>query len=391
MLPRILGAMLAGALLLTVNVPAGASAFADADATDIETAILSSFLEYPEPGLALAGSAGYYSALDRIAKLQYSQDAEAELGVAEPDQAGETAPDSAELAQIVRAKLKQEHIIAVQSQPAKPVNRFADFTTVPATPSAARFFNTIFPWAFGEAKSNGPEWLTRTELRLSLDGTLKPLYSLNTIQPLWTNQPTDLLFWQSRVSADSTGTTPTLNVGAGYRKLLDGQSRLLGVNGFYDYSYDTDRSRAGVGLEFFAGQLETRLNGYFVLNGGLRRLPGDSSGQGNVAAGYDLKIGGPLPEMPWLTLYASKQVYFHERSADVATLQFRTGLRLTPHFSVKLGYAVNPVVESVLFNYTFGPSSLPSLKTYQQQQENAAMGAKLLQSVQRDNTIHIEK
>ena len=329
-----------------------------------------------------SGPMTFYASFNRLGLAPYASDFD-------PDPLADEAPDRI-LGQLdaAAANALADNSGSV-NVPSYDANRFADCAAGSETPGAAKFFNTLFPVMLSQAKNRGPVWFTRTDLNLSLTSTYKPLYVLSTIQPFQFNEQSDLLFWQSQLSTDSTGTTHTLNLGAGYRKLLGSQNRLIGFNGFYDYSRDKDLARASLGMEYFIGQLETRLNGYFSLPGAGPSSAGQTSPEW-VASGYDLKIGGPLPDLPWLTLYATSQVYFHDTAADEVIFQLQTGMRLTPHCSLKAGYALDTTVISVTFNYTFRPTSLPTMQTYKNGPNDIKVGGKLFQKVQRDNTIHTQ-
>ena len=76
--------------------------------------------------------------------------------------------------------------------------------------------------------AKGKPWMRRTTLSFQFQEGWKPLYSVETVQPLghYDNSSRDVWFMQQRISrASDTGTT--LNVGVGYRRISKDDRRLL--------------------------------------------------------------------------------------------------------------------------------------------------------------------
>ena len=102
--------------------------------------------------------------------------------------------------------------------------------------------------------AKGKPWMRRTTLSFQFQEGWKPLYSVETVQPLghYDDKSRDVWFTQQRISrASDIGTT--LNVGVGYRRISKDDRRLYGAHLFYDYRFLRHHDRLSVGLAVFKG------------------------------------------------------------------------------------------------------------------------------------------
>lgn len=250
------------------------------------------------------------------------------------------------------------------------------------------------------AKSQGPAWLKTTDIHLTFTENYQPEYALETFQPLGkAGENGTLFFWQGRYANQNDHYAA--NLGLGWRKLAADQSRIIGVNLFYDYGFEYSLSRAGLGLEYLGKLAEHRLNCYIPISGD--KLIGESETDGGLlssyvraVAGFDYELGTSLAGAPWLKLYASGFYYDYQYNPTETGYRLRAAMRLTPSFSTELGYFQSNLGNGgyygkVLFQLAESPA--PSLffdGNRPKDGQKSDLSAKLLQKVERDNNIRTE-
>lgn len=186
--------------------------------------------------------------------------------------------------------------------------------------------------------AKGKPWMRRTTLSFQFQEGWKPLYSVETIQPLghYDEKSRDVWFTQQRISrASDIGTT--LNVGVGYRRISKDDRRLYGAHLFYDYRFLRHHDRLSGGLEYMSGESEFRFNWYGsasderVLDANLHTLE-------RVANGYTLEYGKTFKNARWARVYVEGYHWNQERQADKNGLRVGSELQLTPRVSIDMGY-----------------------------------------------------
>lgn len=153
---------------------------------------------------------------------------------------------------------------------------------------------------------DAPDWLKRTDISVEGITSGKPTWSVETIQPLYQTPKslTDTVFFQGRWGRRDGD--DTLNLGLGYRRLLDDKSWLLGVNTFYDMTRQDSHRRVGLGLEAIGRYVTLRTN-YYDGQSGVRTVStaGGSSTTEKALDGVDYEIETPVPYAPWLRFSAA--------------------------------------------------------------------------------------
>ena len=186
--------------------------------------------------------------------------------------------------------------------------------------------------------AKGKPWMRRTTLSFQFQEGWKPLYSVETVQPLghYDEKSRDVWFTQQRISrASDIGTT--LNVGVGYRRISKDDRRLYGAHLFYDHRFLHHHDRLSGGLEYMSGESEFRFNWYGsasderVLDANLHNLE-------RVANGYTLEYGKTFKNARWARVYVEGYHWNQERQADKNGLRVGSELQLTPRVSVDMGY-----------------------------------------------------
>ena len=241
--------------------------------------------------------------------------------------------------------------------------------------------------------AKGKPWMRRTTLSFQFQEGWKPLYSVETVQPLghYDDKSRDVWFTQQRISrASDIGTT--LNVGVGYRRISKDDRRLYGAHLFYDHRFLRHHDRLSGGLEYMSGESEFRFNWYGsasderVLDANLHTLE-------RVANGYTLEYGKTFKDARWARVYVEGYHWNQERQADKNGLRVGSELQLTPRVSVDMGYN-KPEHNSggAYGKITFRLAGSPVAWYGGKHSVEGAMSvrSKMLSLVRRHNTIWVE-
>ena len=241
--------------------------------------------------------------------------------------------------------------------------------------------------------AKGKPWMRRTTLSFQFQEGWKPLYSVETVQPLghYDEKSRDVWFTQQRISrASDIGTT--LNVGIGYRRISKDDRRLYGAHLFYDHRFLRHHDRLSGGLEYMSGESEFRFNWYCsasderVLDANLHTLE-------RVANGYTLEYGKTFKNARWARVYVEGYHWNQERHADKNGLRVGSELQLTPRVSVDMGYN-KPEHNSggAYGKITFRLAGFPVAWYGGKHSVEGAMSvrSKMLSLVRRHNTIWVE-
>ena len=241
--------------------------------------------------------------------------------------------------------------------------------------------------------AKGKPWMRRTTLSFQFQEGWKPLYSVETVQPLghYDDRSRDVWFTQQRISrASDIGTT--LNVGVGYRRISKDDRRLYGAHLFYDHRFLRHHDRLSGGLEYMSDESEFRFNWYGsasderVLDANLHTLE-------RVANGYTLEYGKTFKNARWARVYVEGYHWNQERQADKNGLRVGSELQLTPRVSVDMGYN-KPEHNSggAYGKITFRLAGSPVAWYGGKHSVEGAMSvrSKMLSLVRRHNTIWVE-
>ncbi len=264
---------------------------------------------------------------------------------------------------------------------------------------ALNYGNHLMGGYLEKGKEKGPSWLKTTDLKLRFGNDGKPVYSLETLQPLKKGVGvTPYWFVQGRYAQESDENA-TANIGLVSRKLSTDQTRLFGVNTFYDYRFRNDLQRIGLGAEYFDKRAEYRLNWYHPLSGD--RLTGRSyladgilSSYVRAVEGVDFEGGTSFVNAPWLKFYLGGYYYDNKHNDDQEGYKLRSTMQLTPRLNLELGYQASNRNDSIqgTIKYQFADNVSSALwgGSPEQQTKPDDMNEKLWQKVERDNTIKTE-
>ena len=278
--------------------------------------------------------------------------------------------------------------LVMDRQESKTV-QYSDVDAVNRAINAVAMSN-VFNAMYG---AKGKPWMRRTTLSFQFQEGWKPLYSVETVQPLghYDDKLRDVWFTQQRISrASDIGTT--LNVGVGYRRISKDNRRLYGAHLFYDHRFLRHHDRLSGGLEYMSGESEFRFNWYGsasderVLDANLHTLE-------RVANGYTLEYGKTFKNARWARVYVEGYHWNQERQADKNGLRVGSELQLTPRVSIDMGYN-KPEHNSggAYGKITFRLAGSPVAWYGGKHSVEGAMSvrSKMLSLVRRHNTIWVE-
>lgn len=241
--------------------------------------------------------------------------------------------------------------------------------------------------------SKGKPWMRRTTLSFQFQEGWKPLYSVETVQPLGHYDTTsrDVWFTQQRISrASDIGTT--LNVGAGYRRISKDDRHLYGAHLFYDHRFLRHHDRLSAGLEYMSGESEFRFNWYGaasderVLDANLHTLE-------RVSNGYTIEYGKTFKNARWARVYLEGYHWDQERQADKNGFRIGSEMQLTPRVSIDMGYnkpehSSGGAYGKITFRLAGAPMAWYGGKHHLE--ERVTVRDKMLNLVRRHNTVWVE-
>lgn len=239
---------------------------------------------------------------------------------------------------------------------------------------------------------NAKDWMKRTELQLYFRDNWKPVYSLETIQPLYEND-LSTVFTQFRL-ANTSDIGTTANIGFGYRRTNREETNLYGGNIFYDHGFKEGHARIGVGLEYFSGYNEFRANAYLPVSGE-KEVDRVNHIFEKALSGYDVEYGVTLPKAQWAKFYVQGFVWDYKHDDDAKGCRIATELQLTPNISAELGYVKESGQSGekyVKFMYNLAGKDI-SLFGHRKKNKplKLVMRDKRLQKVRRENDIRVER
>ncbi len=127
------------------------------------------------------------------------------------------------------------------------------------------------------------------ELNVEVQEHLKPTFGITNVNKI-SEDANSVLFNQN--SASFHNDDQTVNLGIGYRKLINSDKILLGANIFFDYSFDDAHQRNGIGLEAISSVFDIRGN-YYDATSGIQDISAGISEE--AMDGFDLRLDYHLP------------------------------------------------------------------------------------------------
>jgi len=182
-----------------------------------------------------------------------------------------------------------------------------------------------------------PDWLRRTDISVDLQNDTKPVWSIESIQPLYQSaDDTHTAFWQGRL-AHGDG-DETLNLGLGYRYLTAEESWLLGGNAWYDVTREHNHMRYGLGLEALGRYADFRFNLYEATSD-IKVVHTEINSEITEEAldGWDLRAEFPVPYAPWARVSWTQFDWDRTDAENIAGNSVGLRVNLTGNLEVELG------------------------------------------------------
>lgn len=234
-----------------------------------------------------------------------------------------------------------------------------------------------------------PDWLKRTALQIRFMEDYKPSYMIESVQPIHSFTPgIDSLFTQ--LSAKARGGAQTFNAGVGYRSII-ASAFILGVNAFYDYTTYNGHQRAGAGIEILGVDFEGRANSYLRASGPKET---GSNVVERVMTGFDIEAGGRL--LPWqlidrLRVYAGYQRFNGEYGADIQDYSIRMAYPVSRYVEIEAKALKDKDADEKFYIQINTGLGVGETRRLANTDSTAALRKKLLQPVERENDIIIER
>lgn len=164
--------------------------------------------------------------------------------------------------------------------------------------------------------STWDDWKMRTEVAVEAEKGKKPLYFIETTQPLYrAADRQNTLLMQVRASDEErfNDRRNTFNLGLGYRKLLADNSAMGGLKMFYDFESKYHMHRWSVGGDMSWNVFDLYANQYHGLGGWKHTSDGGSE---KSLSGYDVDLAAQIPFMPWAKAHIMRYKWNKELAAE---------------------------------------------------------------------------
>jgi adhesin/invasin len=127
------------------------------------------------------------------------------------------------------------------------------------------------------------------ELDIQVQEKTKPTFSLSNVNKLSENA-NSAFFNQNTISIHNND--QTVNLGLGYRNLINDDKMMLGANVFLDYSFDNEHQRNGAGIEAISSVFDLRAN-YYDATSGIQTVSALTTEE--AMDGWDARLDYHLP------------------------------------------------------------------------------------------------
>jgi adhesin/invasin len=269
-----------------------------------------------------------------------------------------------------------------------------DGSVLKSAPQAGAFFS----YFGGEL----PEWMKRFEVNWNFFDTNKSEQSVLTVQPLYQSyDKRETIFIQASAFhyALYGDYRWTGNLGLGYRRLLAGNTVMLGANAFFDNEFTYNHRRVSAGLEAKWGPLDFHANNY-------TGITEDKSASGYLEKaldGRDLALKTQVPYLPWAKVGAS---YFwwdaEHASSDMKGASLSAEFALHPNLSLDYRWSSYNVADNnsentnaIFLRFHLARLDEPTLATgpvvASQAFKTRDLSGQTLKKVVRENRIIVER
>ena len=151
-----------------------------------------------------------------------------------------------------------------------------------------------------------------TEVEISSQENFDIRYSILAVRPIMINPYKDLknehlYFTQFRLANSEPFANGDqrvlLNLGLGFRSLVQEENAIVGVNIFYDHEFEQEHQRASLGIEYLTGAFQAYGNIYDrVSDSKTYAISSSSNATEEVLDGYDYSLVGQVPYLSWVNV-----------------------------------------------------------------------------------------
>ena len=242
--------------------------------------------------------------------------------------------------------------------------------------------------AISNFAKNNFENMKYLEFDIQIQEKLKPSFSIMSVTELLKIDSGTVF---NQTSLNTHDNDETVNIGFGYRKLLNDNKILIGSNIFYDHQFDLDHKRTGAGLEAISSIFDLRGNYYNALSG----LKITSDGSERALDGWDTQLDYHLPGEKDVNIFAN---LFAFENPDSASTYEEKGTKFGANaslgnFTIEGGYLNDnqnndAFFGSVKFVVKLGDNGDKKKQNFL---EYTDVSDKLYQPVKRENKIRVVK
>ena len=188
----------------------------------------------------------------------------------------------------------------------------------------------------------------RSEVSIGGISTKKLTYSLRTIQPLseLNANSKELTFIQAGIASGNggNGRRATINLGIGHRLLVEDDMAIAGINVFTDYQTKSSHKRLSLGLEYQRANFSANINKYHAFSD--KKLINGLQKQERAMSGYDVKLSGQAPYLPWAKIKGTYYYWDAKLGPDIKGNILGVDIELTPSVSFEFGQENNNTMDA---------------------------------------------
>ena len=242
--------------------------------------------------------------------------------------------------------------------------------------------------AISNFAKNNFENMKYLDFDIQLQEKLKPSFSIMSVTELLKIDSGTVF---NQTSLNTHDNDETVNIGFGYRKLLNDNKILIGSNIFYDHQFDLNHKRTGAGLEAISSIFDLRGNYYNALSGSKTT----SDGSERALDGWDTQLDYHLPGEKDVNIFAN---LFEFENPDSASTYEEKGTKFGANaslgnFTIEGGYLDDnqnndAFFGSIKFVVKLGENGDKKKQNFL---EYTDVSDKLYQPVKRENKIRVVK
>ena len=242
--------------------------------------------------------------------------------------------------------------------------------------------------AISNFAKNNFENMRYLDFDIQLQEKLKPSFSIMSVTELLKIDSGTVF---NQTSLNTHDNDETVNIGFGFRKLLNDNKILIGSNIFYDHQFDLNHKRTGAGLEAISSIFDLRGNYYNALSGSKTT----SDGSERALDGWDTQLDYHLPGEKDVNIFAN---LFEFENPDSASTYEEKGTKFGANaslgnFTIEGGYLDDnqnndAFFGSIKFVVKLGENGDKKKQNFL---EYTDVSDKLYQPVKRENKIRVVK